>query len=142
VDELLSSECQEGDRFENLQDTDLNKIVTESYSKSTKANTKRARKVFQGKYSVTEIHFRLQNSIKMDLIAVLRFLGVVFVHSDQHTIICISMLYSKPTRRWFSYVLLKNNALLRSRKVAECPRLMARASTSSFSRPQACIIFL
>ena len=58
----------------NLQDTDLNKIVTESYSKSTKANTKRAAKVFQGKYSDVQIHFR--------------FLGVVFVkvfvHSDQH----------------------------------------------------------
>ena len=38
VDELLSSECQEGGRFANLQDTDLNKIVTEPYSKSTKAN--------------------------------------------------------------------------------------------------------
>ena len=84
VDELLSSECQEGGRFANLQDTDLNKIVTESYSKSTKANTKRAAKVFQGKYSDIEIHFRLQNSIKMDLIAVVRFLGVVFVHSVQH----------------------------------------------------------
>ena len=113
MDELLSSECQEGVRFANLQDTDLNKIVTESYSKSTKANTKRAAKVFQGKYSDIEIHFRLQNSIKMDLIAVVRFLGVVFVHSAQHArakcffflIICISMLYSKPTRRWFSYVL-------------------------------------
>ena len=112
VDELLSSECQEGGRFANLQDTDLNKIVTESYSKSTKANTKRAAKVFQGKYSDIEIHFRLQNSIKMDLIAAVRFLGVVFVHSSQHArasvfflIICISMLYSKPTRRWFSYVL-------------------------------------
>ena len=80
VDELLSSEC----RFANLQDTDLNKIVTESYSKSTKANTKRAAKVFQVKYSDIEIHFRLQNIIKMDLIAVVRFLGVVFVHSDQH----------------------------------------------------------
>ena len=63
---------------------DLNKIVTESYSKSTKANTKRAAKVFQGKYSDIEIHFRLQNSVEMDLIAVVRFLGVVFVHSDQH----------------------------------------------------------
>ena len=86
VDELLSSECQEGGRFANLQDTDLNKIVTESYSnlKSTKANTKRAAKVFQGKYSDIEIHFRLQKNIKMDLIAVVRFLGVVFVHSDQH----------------------------------------------------------
>ena len=83
VDELLSSECQEGGRFANLPDTDLNKIVTESYSKSTKANTTRAAKVFKGKYSDIEIHFRLQNSIKMDLIAV-RFLGVVFVHSDQH----------------------------------------------------------
>ena len=70
--------------FANLQDTDLNKIVTESYSKSTKANTKRAAKVFQGKYSDIEIHFRLQNSIRMDLIAVVRFLGVVFDHSDQH----------------------------------------------------------
>ena len=114
VDELLSSECQEGGLFANLQDTDLNKIVTESYSKSTKANTKRAAKVFQGKYSDIEIHFRLQNNIniKMDLIAVVRFLVVAFVHSDQHArasvfflIICISMLYSKPTRRWFSYVL-------------------------------------
>ena len=112
VDELLSSECQEGGRFANLQDTDLNKIVTESYSKSTKANTKRAAKVFQGKYSDIEIHFRLQNSIKIDLIAAVRFLGVVFVHSGQHVrasvfflIICISMLYSKTTRRWFSYVL-------------------------------------
>ena len=112
VDELLSSECQEGGRFANLPDTDLNKIVTESYSKSTKGNTKRAAKVFKGKYSDIEIHFRLQNSIKMDLIAV-RFLGVVFVHSDHpgaqvcvfFLIICISMLYSKPTRRWFSYVL-------------------------------------
>ena len=75
VDELLSSECQEGGRCANLQDTDLNKIVTESYSKSTKANTKRAAK----------IHFRLQNSIKLDLIAAVRFLGVVFVHSGQHT---------------------------------------------------------
>ena len=86
VNELLSSECQEGGRFANLQDTDLNKIVTESYSKSTKANTKRAAKVFQGKYSDIEIHFRLQNSIKMDLTAVVRFLGVVFVHdhSGQH----------------------------------------------------------
>ena len=28
VDKLLSSECQEGGRFANLQDTDLNKIVT------------------------------------------------------------------------------------------------------------------
>ena len=86
-DELLSSECQEGwegGRFANLQDTDLNKIVTESYPKGTKANTKRAAKVFQGKYSDIEIHFRLQNSIKMDLIAVVRFLGVVFVHSDEH----------------------------------------------------------
>ena len=36
MDELLSSECQEGGRFANLQDTDLNKIVTESYSKSAK----------------------------------------------------------------------------------------------------------
>ena len=80
----LSSECQEGGRFANLQDTDLNKIVTESYSKSTKANTKRAANVFQGKYSDIEIHFRLQNSIRMDLIAVVRFLGVVFVHSEQH----------------------------------------------------------
>ena len=113
VDELLSSECQEGGRFANLQDTDLNKIVTESYSKSTKANTKRAAKVFQGKYSDIEIHFQLQNSIKMDLIAAVRFLGVVFVHSGQDArasvffflIICISMLYFKPTRRWFSYVL-------------------------------------
>ena len=61
-----------------------NKIVTESYSKSTKANTNRAAKVFQGKYSDIEIHFRLQNSIKMDLIAAVRFLGVVFVHSGQH----------------------------------------------------------
>ena len=84
VDELLSSEWQEGGSFANLQDTELNKIVTESYSKSTKANTKRAAKVFQGKYSDIETHFRLQNSIKMDLIAVVRFLGVVFVHSDQH----------------------------------------------------------
>ena len=50
---------------------------------------------------------------KLDLIAVVRFLGVAFVHSDQHArakvffylIICISILYSKPTRRWFSYVL-------------------------------------
>ena len=98
--------------FANLQDTELNKIVTESYSKSTKPNTKRAAKVFQGKYSDIETHFRLQNSIKMDLIAVVRFLGVVFVHSDQHArakvfflIIYISLLYSKPTRRWFSYVL-------------------------------------
>ena len=47
VGELLSSECQEGGRFPNLQDTDLNKIVTESYSKSTKANTKWAAKVFK-----------------------------------------------------------------------------------------------
>ena len=47
VDELLSSECQELRRcFANLQDTDLHKIVTESYSKSTKANTKWAAKVF------------------------------------------------------------------------------------------------
>ena len=30
MDELLSSEYQEGGRFANLQDTDLNKIVTES----------------------------------------------------------------------------------------------------------------
>ena len=55
VDEMLSSECQEGGRFANLvnlPDTDLNKIVTESYSKSTKANTKRAAKVFQGKYAI------------------------------------------------------------------------------------------
>ena len=88
VDILLSSECQEGGRFANLQGTDLNKIVTESYSKSTKANTKQATKVFQGKYSVIEIHFRLQNSIKMDLIAVVRFLGVVFVHSDQFAFLC------------------------------------------------------
>ena len=51
MDEFLSRESQEGGRFANLQDTDLNKIVTESYSKSTKANTKRAAKVFQGKYS-------------------------------------------------------------------------------------------
>ena len=80
----MSIECQEGGRSANLQDTDLNKIVTESYCKSTKANTKRAAKVFQGKYSDIEIHFRLQYSIKMDLIAVVRFLGVVFVHSDQH----------------------------------------------------------
>ena len=84
VDELLSSDCQEGGRFANLQDADLNKIVKETYPKSTKANTKRAAKVFQGKYSDIQIHFRLQNSIKMDLIAVVRFLGVVFVHSDQH----------------------------------------------------------
>ena len=65
VDELLTSACQEGSRFANLQDTDLNKIVTESYSKSTKANTKWATKpkAFQGKYSDMEIHFRLQNSI-------------------------------------------------------------------------------
>ena len=83
VDELLSSECQEGGRFANLQDIDLNKIVTESYPKGTKANTKRAAKVFQGKHSDIEIHFRLQNSIKMDLIAVFRFV-VVFVHSDEH----------------------------------------------------------
>ena len=67
-----------------LQTCKTLKIVTESYSKSTKANTKRAAKVFQGKFSNIEIHFRLQNSIKMDLIAVVRFLGVVFVHSDQH----------------------------------------------------------
>ena len=40
--------------------------------------------VNRAKYSDIEIHFRLQNSIKMDLIAVVRFLGVVFVHSDQH----------------------------------------------------------
>ena len=113
MDELLSSKCQEGGRFANLQDTDLNKIVTESYSKSTKANTKRAAKVFQGKYSDIEIHFRLQNSIKMDLIAAVRFLGVVFCSFRSararkcgfFLIICISMLYSKPTRRWFSYVL-------------------------------------
>ena len=112
VDDLLSSECQEGGRFANLQDTDLNKIVTESYSKGTKANTKRAAKVFQGKYSDIEIYFRLQNSIKMDLIAVVRFLGVVFAFRSARArksvfflIICISMLYSKPTRRWFSYVL-------------------------------------
>ena len=58
VDELLSSEYQEGGRFANLQDTDLNKIVTKSYSKSTKANTKWAAKVFQGKYSDIEIHFQ------------------------------------------------------------------------------------
>ena len=59
----------------------------------TKSKQKpRAAKVFQGKYSDIEIHFRLQNSIKMDLIAVIRFLGI--------------------------------------------------ESTSSFSRPQACIIFL
>ena len=63
------------------QDTDLNKIVTESYSKSTKANTKRAAKVFQGRYSDIEIHFRLQNSIKLDLIAAVRFLGVVCAHA-------------------------------------------------------------
>ena len=113
MDELLTSECQEGGCFANLQDTDLNKIVMESYSKSTKANTKQAAKVFQGKYSDIEIHFRLQNSIKMDLIAVIRFLGIVFVHSDQHACKSVffnylhfySMLYSKPTRRWFSYVL-------------------------------------
>ena len=55
-DELLSSECQEGGRFANLQDIDLN-IVTESYSKSPKTNTKWAPKVFQGKYSDIEIHF-------------------------------------------------------------------------------------
>ena len=90
MDKLLSGECQEGGRFANLQDTDLNKIVTESYSKSTKANTKRAAKVFQGKYSDIEIHFRLQNSIKMDLIVVVRFLGVVFVHSDQHALKSVS----------------------------------------------------
>ena len=50
---------------------------------------------------------------KLDLIAVVRFLGVAFVHNQISTraqkyfilIICISMLYSKPTRRWFSYVL-------------------------------------
>ena len=41
VDELLSSECQEGG--------------TESYSKNTKANTKWTAKVFQGKYSDIEI---------------------------------------------------------------------------------------
>ena len=76
MDELLSSECQEGGRFADLQDTDLNKIVMKSYSKSTKANTKWAAKVFQGKYSDIEIHFRLQNSIKMDLIAVVRFRSV------------------------------------------------------------------
>ena len=46
VDELLSSECQKGGRFANLHDTDLNKIVTESYSKSAKANTTWAAKVF------------------------------------------------------------------------------------------------
>ena len=93
VDELLSSECQEGGRFANSQDTDLNKIVTESYSKSTKANTKRAAKVFQGKYSDIEIHFRLQNSIKVDLIAVVRFLGVVFVHSGQHARKCVCVFF-------------------------------------------------
>ena len=54
MDELLSSECQEGGRFANLQDTDLNKIVKETYPcKSTKANTKRAAKVFQGKYTLS-----------------------------------------------------------------------------------------
>ena len=53
MDELLSSECQEGGYFANLQDTDLNKLVTESCSKNIKANTK----VFQGKYSDIEIHF-------------------------------------------------------------------------------------
>ena len=54
----------------------------------------------------------LLKQVKLHLIAVVRFLGVAFVHSDQHArakvfflIICISMLYSKPTRRWFSYVL-------------------------------------
>ena len=78
----MSSECQEGGRFANLQDTDLNKIVAESYSKSTKANTKWAAKVFQGKYSDIEIHFRLSKDKK--LIAVVRFLGVAFVHSDHH----------------------------------------------------------
>ena len=36
VDELLSSECQEGGRFANLQDTDLNKIVAKSYSRAQK----------------------------------------------------------------------------------------------------------
>ena len=65
VDELLSSECQESGRFANLQDTDLNKIVAESYSKSTKANTKWATQVFQGKYSDIEIHFRLSKDIKL-----------------------------------------------------------------------------
>ena len=79
VDELLSSECQEGGRFANLQDTDLNKIVTESYSKSTKANTKWAAKpkAFQGKYSDIEIYFREQIKTALDLIAVVRFLSLI-----------------------------------------------------------------
>ena len=54
-DKLLSSEFQEGGRFAYLQDTDL--IVTESYFKSTKANTKWAAQVLQGNYSDVEIHF-------------------------------------------------------------------------------------
>ena len=94
MDELLSSECQKGGRFANFQDTDLNKIATESYSKNTKASTKWATKAFQGKYSDIEIHFRLQNSIKMDLIAVVRFLGVAFVHSAQHA----------PAKVFFNYL--------------------------------------
>ena len=113
VDEFLSSECQEGGRFANLQDTDLNKIVTESYSKSTKANTKRAAKVFQGKYSDIEIHFRLQNSIKngfdccrqVSWRSVCSFRSAHARKSAFFLIICISMLYSKPNRRWFSYIL-------------------------------------
>lgn len=36
----------------------------------------------------------------------------------------------------------KKNAFLRSRKAAEYIRLTARASTSSFSRPHVCIIFV
>ena len=47
MDELLSSECQEGGRLANLQDTDLNKIVTESYSKSTKANKNGLQRFFK-----------------------------------------------------------------------------------------------
>ena len=58
MDKLLSNEFEEGGCFADLQDTDLNKIVTEPYSKSTKANTKWAAKVFQGKYSDIEIHFQ------------------------------------------------------------------------------------
>ena len=51
MDELLSSECQEGGRFANLQDTDLIKIVTESYSK----------------YSDIEIHFYTLINLKTAL---------------------------------------------------------------------------
>lgn len=47
VNECVKNE-QKTSRFATLQEIDLNSIVTESYSKGTKANTKWAAKVFKG----------------------------------------------------------------------------------------------